>query len=98
MPSQIRVDSITDLNGNGSTTLPYGAALPPGSGFSIQGNINVSGISTVGILSATSASVSGIVTAASFVGDGSGLTGVQSVSSSKSIALKILLDPLPFRA
>ena len=90
MPSQIRVDSITDLNGNGPTTLPYGASLPSGSGFNIQGNINVSGISTVGILSVTNASVSGIVIASSFVGDGSQLTGVQSVSSSKSIALAII--------
>ena len=90
MPSQIRVDSITDLNGNGPTELPYGATLPTGSSFDIQGNINVSGISTVGVISASSAVVSGIVTASSFVGDGSGLTGVKTVNAGKSIALAII--------
>ena len=96
--ARLKVNSITDRNNSGQPSLTYGASLPSGSGFNIQGNINVSGISTVGILSVTNASVSGIVIASSFVGDGSQLTGVQSVSSSKSIALKILLDPLPFRA
>ena len=98
MPSQIRVDRITDLNGTGATQLTYGATLPSGSRLNVQGNVNISGVSTVGLLSATNAVVSGIVTASTFVGDGSGLTGVQSVSSSKSIALKTILDPLPFRS
>ena len=99
MPSQIRVDTITDLNGSGPVELTYGASFPPGSQLNIQGNVNISatGISTVGALSATSINASGIVTATSFVGNGSGLTGVPSVSASKSIALKIILDPLPFR-
>ena len=90
MPSQIRVDSITDLNGTSATELTYGATLPSGSRLNVQGNVNISGVSTVGLLSATNAVVSGIVTASTFVGDGSGLTGVQSVSSSKSIALAII--------
>jgi hypothetical protein len=90
MPSQIRVDSITDLNGTGATQLTYGATLPSGSRLNVQGNVNLTGISTVGLLSATNANVSGIVTATTFVGDGSGLTGVQSASSSKSIALAII--------
>jgi len=90
MPSQIRVDSITDLNGTGATQLTYGATLPSGSRLNVQGNVNISGVSTVGLLSATNANVSGIVTASTFVGDGSELTGVQSVGSSKSIALAII--------
>jgi hypothetical protein len=90
MPSQIRVDTITDLNGTGATQLTYGATLPSGSRLNVQGNVNLTGISTVGLLSATNANVSGIVTATTFVGDGSGLTGVQSASSSKSIALAII--------
>ncbi len=90
MPSHIRVYSITDLNGTGANQLSYGATLPSGSRLNVQGNVNISGVSTVGLLSATNASVSGIVTASTFVGDGSGLTGVQSVDSSKSIALAII--------
>ena len=98
MPSQIRVDNITDLNGSGPVELTYGASFPPGSKLNIQGDINIAGVSTVGFLSATSINASGIVTATSFVGDGSGLTGVPTASASKSIALKIILDPLPFRS
>ena len=98
MPSQIRVDSITDALGTGPVTLGYGASLPSGSIFNVQGNVNISVAATVGFLTAKNANVSGIITATSFVGDGSGLQGVPTVSSAKSIALKIILDPLPFRA
>jgi hypothetical protein len=90
MPSQVRVDSISNLNGDGPITLPYGASFPSGTGFDIVGNMNVAGVATVGIISATGAVVSGVVTATSFVGDGSGLTAVPSVSSAKSIALAII--------
>jgi hypothetical protein len=90
MPSQIRVDSITDLNGTGVVELTYGASFPSGSKLTHNGNINIVGVATIGLLSATDMSVSGIVTASSFVGDGSQLQGVQSVSSSKSIALAII--------
>ena len=98
MPSQIRVDSITDLNGTAATELTYGATLPSGSKLTVNGNINVAGLSTIGILSATNAVVSGIVTATSFRGDGSQLTGVQSVSPSKSIALRFIIADHPHRS
>ena len=86
----IKTNSVVGNDGNSATQLTYGATLPSGSRLNVQGNVNLTGISTVGLLSATNASVSGIVTASTFVGDGSGLTGVQSVSSSKSIALAII--------
>ena len=100
MPSQIRVDTITDLNGSGPVELTYGASFPSGSQLNIQGNVNISatGISTVGFLSATSINASGIVTATSFVGNGSGLTGVPSVSASKSIALRYIIADPPLRS
>ena len=98
MPSQIRVDSITDLNGTGATQLTYGATLPSGSRLNVQGNVNISGVSTVGLLSATNASVSGIVTASNFVGDGSGLSNITTVSVSKSIALKYIISDPPLRS
>jgi hypothetical protein len=96
--ARLNVNTITDRNNSGAPELTYGAILPALSKLTVNGNINVAGLSTVGILSATNAVVSGIVTATSFVGDGSQLTGVQTVSVSKSIALKIVLDPLPFRS
>lgn len=90
MPSQIRVDTITDVNGSGPTQLTFGATLPSGSRLNVQGNVNITGVSTVGFLTAQNANVTGIVTASTFIGDGSGLQGLQVVSSSKSIALAII--------
>lgn len=85
MPSQIRVDKIADLNDSGAVSLPLGGTIPTGQTLAISGNINNTGVSTVGVLSATSANITGIVTA-TFVGDGSGLTGIPVVTSSKAIA------------
>ena len=96
--ARLKVNTITDRNNSGSPLLTYGASFPPGSKLNIQGDINIAGVSTVGFLSATNLNVSGVITATSFVGDGSGLTAVPSVSASKSIALKVILDPLPFRS
>lgn len=90
MPSQIRVDSITDLNGTGAVELTYGATLPSGSRLTVNGNLNVSGVSTVGFLTASNANITGIITASSFKGNGSGLIGVPSVGASKSIAFAII--------
>jgi hypothetical protein len=90
MPSQVRVDAIADVNGIGPVTLGYGASLPSGSVFNVQGNINISGVATVGFLTAKNANISGIITATTFVGDGSQLQGIPSVSSAKSIALAII--------
>jgi len=89
MPSQIRVDSISDLNGTGSPELTQGATIPSTGTLTVNGNINSSGIATVGFLSATNVSV-GIITATTFVGDGSQLTGLQVTGASKSIAFAIV--------
>jgi len=90
MPSQIRVDSISDLNGTGAVELTYGATIPSTAKINIQGNINISGVSTVGFLTASNANITGIVTATSFVGNGSGLTGINVASAAKSIAFAII--------
>jgi hypothetical protein len=95
--SRIKVDSITDRNNSSSPVFLHGATVPNGQ-LDINGFANLTGISTIiGSVVASNASV-GVVTATAFVGDGSGLVAVPSVSASKSIALKIVLDPLPFRS
>ena len=96
--ARLKVNTITDRNNSGAPLLIHGSTFPPESQLNVQGNLNLTGISTVGFLSISNANVSGIVTASSFTGDGSGLVGVPVVSASKSIALKIVLDPLPFRS
>ena len=96
--AKLKVNTIVNRNDNGVVNLGYGASLPPGSSITAYGNANISGVTTVGLLTASNVNVAGVVTATSFVGDGSGLQGVPTVSSSKSVALKIILDPLPFRS
>ena len=97
---KIKSDSIVSSNGSGPVELSYGASLPSGTQLNIQGDVNISatGISTVGFLSATNVNVTGVITATSFVGDGSGLTGVPSVSASKSIALRYIIADPPLRS
>ena len=95
--ARLRVNTIVNRNDNGVVILGYGASLPSGSIFNVQSNATVSGIATVGFLTARNANVSGVITATTFVGNGSQLQGVPITSASKSIALKLIMDPLPFR-
>ena len=96
--ARLNVNTITDRNDSGAPELTYGATLPSGSKLTVNGNINLTGVSTIGILSATNAVIIGVVTATSFRGDGSQLTGVQSVDPSKSIALRFIIADHPHRS
>ena len=78
--TQLKVNAITNRSDNGSPELTQGATIPSGKTISGSGNINV-----VGILTATS-----------FVGDGSALG--QFASASKAYGIKLILDPIPFRS
>ncbi len=89
MASQVRVDQITDVEGTGAPELTYGATLPSGSVLTCNGNLNISGIATVGFITATNMTA-GIVTATSFVGDGSQLSGLPVLGESKAIAFAII--------
>jgi hypothetical protein len=94
----VKTNSIVSSNGNDGVNLIDGAIIPAESKLTVNGNINLTGVSTVGILSATNAVVSGIVTATSFIGNGSQLTNISTVSISKSIALKYILSDPPLRS
>lgn len=93
----IRTNSIVNRTGDGAVNLPTKPSLPTGSIFNVVGDINATGITTVGFLTARNANISGILTATSFIGDGSNLQGVPSVSASKSIALKLIISDPPLR-
>ena len=85
MASQVRVDQITNLNGDGATELVHGATIPSGQPFNVGGDLNITGVTTVGFLTAQNVTV-GVITANKFVGDGSGLTGLQVLGEAKAIA------------
>ena len=73
--SEIRVNNIANEAGTGAPTLTYGAQVPTGMGITGAGGINITGV----------------LTATTFVGDGSNLTGVSgfatALSSSQSSPL-----------
>ena len=94
----IRTNSIVSKNGNSDINLIYGASLPSGIKLDPKGNVNITGISTVGFLTASNANFTGIVTANFFKGDGFQLTNVPSVTSSKSIALRYIIADHPHRS
>lgn len=95
--SKIKVNSISNRLDEGAPELTYGATVPTGGILSASGNVNLTGISTIGTVNATNINAT-TVSATSFIGDGSQLSGLPVVNSSKVIALKIIFDPLPFRS
>ena len=90
--SQIKVDSIEAYSPAGPVTVSYGATVPSGATFTINGNANFSsGIVTAATHSGTSINASsGIVTAASFVGSASGFTNLPVINNAKSIAFTLI--------
>lgn len=89
LQSAVRVDSIVDLAGTGPVELTYGATVPSGNTITAQGNVNLTGVATVGVVSSTSLTAT-TVTATSFVGNGSALTGLPTVNSGKAIAIALI--------
>ena len=73
--SKIQVDSLESYEPiNSPVIVSYGATVPAGQTFTALGNVNISGV----------------VTATSFVGDGSQLTQLSIATESKAIAYTII--------
>jgi hypothetical protein len=95
---RLKTNSIVNANNDGPVIIPETKIDLNDSSIIISGNVEVLGITTVvGPMVASNASV-GVITASSFVGDGSGLVAVPSVSISKSIALKYIISDPPLRS
>ena len=80
--SKIKVNSIVNKNDNGATELTRGATVPSGQLFTANGNVNITGV----------------VTATSFSGNGSGLTNIPVATQGKAIAYKRILGYDEYRA
>ena len=87
--STVRVNSIVSLYGTGPVELPYGAIIPSGGVLNTPGNVNITGVTTIATINASNISAS-TVSASSFVGDGSQLSGLPIVNDSKVIALTLI--------
>ena len=82
---RLRVDTIVNKDDTAGTGFASTVGIPTGQSITAPNTLHFTGINTVGILSATSANITGIVTA-TVVGDGSALTGIPVVTASKAIA------------
>ena len=72
--SKIQVDSLEAYDPTGPVIVSYGASVPSGQTFTALGDVNIVGV----------------VTAAAFVGDGSGLTDLSIATESRAIAYTII--------
>ena len=89
--SQFQVDSIEAYDPAGPVVVSYGATVPSGATFTINGNANVAGVITAASHSGTDVNVSsGIVTASSFSGSASGFTNLPVINDAKSIAFTLI--------
>jgi len=96
---KIKVNIITNKNEDGAVELTQGATIPVGQELTVTGGgANITGIMTASNFNTSNVNVTGVVTASSYVGSGANLSNLPSVSSSKIIAYKYILEPLPFRA
>ena len=95
---RIQVDSLVSSDGTGAVSAGQGLNLN-GSLLSVSTgvNVNVTGIATIGVITATSA-VAGILTSSTFKGDGSQITGTPTFTTSKIIAYKYILSDPPLRS
>ena len=73
--SQLNVDLITNRDDNGAPLLVYGANVSSGYALTCSGGI----------------SVSGVITATSFEGDGSSLTQLPVISASQAYGLQTII-------
>tara|TARA_R110000822_G_scaffold218063_2_gene352527 strand:+ start:1716 stop:1961 length:246 start_codon:yes stop_codon:yes gene_type:complete len=79
--SRIRVNSLVNKDDTGGVTFLKGGKIPAGQIFKVEGGLTAAGI----------------MTATSFIGDGSALTNLNTITASRTYGLALILDPLPFR-
>lgn len=94
---RINVNTIVNRNDDGGPEFTKGITIPDGGSVTVSSDINTTGVITATHIDANTFQC-GIITSGSYIGDGSNLTGLPIVSAGKAIALKIVLDPLPFRS
>ena len=88
--SRIQVDSIERVDSVDPVQVSYGAAVPSGATFTINGNSSVIGVLTATNFSGTNITSSGIMTASFLAGDGSSLSNLPTLNKSKSIAFTLI--------
>lgn len=89
--SVLRVNKITDESGTGPVEFSKGVSFPSSIDINNTMSINsTSGILTANSLKSTNVSLTGVCTATTFYGVGSGLTNLPGTSTKKAIALILI--------
>lgn len=96
--SKIKVNYVVNKNEDGPVEFTKGVTIPAGVGLDIQGNINITGVATFGQYNVTNMNVAGTITANNFVGNGSGLSNLPTMTNGKMFAYKRILGYDEFRA
>lgn len=89
--SKLLVNSIQSFDPVGQPVIvSYGASVPSGQIFQVNGNVNVTGVITASTHSGTSINSSGILTATTFFGSSSGMTALPVISDGKTIGFTLI--------
>ena len=96
MSFNVRVDSLTNKNDDGPIEVPSGVSVDSGE-LAVNGKINITGVTTVGFLTAQHVVV-GAITATTLIGDGSALTNIPLLATSKAYGLKLIFSDPPLRS
>ena len=94
---RLRVDTIVNKDDTAGIGFESNIGIPTGQSLTVPNTLHFTGISTVGVMSATNAVVAGGVTAANYVGDGSAL-GIAATSIGHCYGLQTILQDPPLRA
>jgi len=94
---RIQTDSIVSSDGTGLPSFLKGYTVSNNAPTEVQSSLNITGIATVGFLTATNMVV-GVVTATLLEGDGSSLTNIPEVASSRAYAIHTIFADPPLRA
>lgn len=96
--SKIKVNYIVNKTEDGPVEFTKGAIIPAGQQFDVSGNVSVAGIATVSQLTTNDMNVGGTITANNFVGDGSSLGNLPTMTHGRMLAYKRILGYDEYRA
>lgn len=96
--SKIKVNYIVNKNEDGPVEFTKGVTIPAGQQFDVSGDVGIVGIATVSQLTTTNLNAGGTITATNFVGDGSSLGNLPTMTHGRMLAYKRILGYDEYRA
>jgi hypothetical protein len=88
--SKILVDSIESYDPPGPVIVSYGASIPAGQTFQVNGNVNITGIVTAGTHNGTQINSNGTLSANALFGNSVGMTALPVIDDGKTIGFTLI--------